>query len=582
MYLFLAITSLAYEKVCVLFNIAALQSAIAASQSIESDEGLKIATKLFQQSAGIFAYLKGITPAAISQEPTPDLNPETLQTLSCIMVSQAQEIFVMKAIRDSMKDAIIAKLACQCEELYAEALRNMQKESQRALWDKEWILTIAGKQAGFHAMTELYQSLVCRANKSVGEELARLQHAVDLFKAAQSRSGKPTIFEEYASRAQRNLTEAKKDNDLIYNEMIPDIKSLETPGKALLAKPIALTGRLSDGNKDLFGVLVPVALHQALTACETRKNEFVNTEILKLREATQTLNGVLASLNLPAAIESTSGGALPPSLIEKANEVRERGGINSVRNLITELPELLTRNREILDETERMLNEEKESDDKLREQFKARWTRTPSNNLTETFRTNLGKYRQVIDSAVSADRIVQDKFNKFSNGIDLLSKTSEELESAMPSGSGANVSTCSSAQQLWKLMEHVATAKAERDVIESELKSATVNMKDQFLSALAADGAINEPVMSVGYIGKTLGPLQQQAQDSIQRQESIINEIQKAHAAFIAETGSANGSRETFLSELATAHNSFTELQDNLQEGIKFYNHLTEVNFIKV
>lgn len=568
---------MAYEKICVLFNIAALQSAIAASQSIESDEGLKLATKLFQQSAGIFAYLKGITPAAISQEPTPDLNIDTLHTLSCLMIAQAQEIFVLKAIRDSMKDAIIAKLACQCEELYADALRNMQKENQRTLWDKEWIPNIAGKQAGFHAMTQLYQSLVCRTNKAVGEEIARLQHAVELFKAAQSRSGKANLFEEYANRAQRHFVEAKKDNDLIYNEMIPDIKSVSSPGKALLAKPILLSGRLSDGTKDLFSSLVPVALHQAMTACESRKNEFVNAEILKLREATQTLNGVLASLNLPAAIEVTTGGALPASLLEKANEVRERGGIESIQNLITELPVLLTRNREILDETERMLNEEKDSDDKLRVQFKTRWTRTPSTALTENFCTNLGKYRKVIDTAVTADRIIQDKLAKFSNGIEMLSKSEEELKSALPSGGGVNVTGCSSAQKLWKLMEQVATAKAERDVIESELKSATVNMKEEFLSALAADGAINEPVMSVGFIGKTLGPLQQQAQDSIQRQESLISEIQTAHSAFTAETGSATGSRDTFLSELAAAHNAFTELQDNLQEGIKFYNQLTEV-----
>lgn len=43
-----AIASAAYERVCMLFNIAALQSQIGSIQNFDSDEGLKAAVKYFQ------------------------------------------------------------------------------------------------------------------------------------------------------------------------------------------------------------------------------------------------------------------------------------------------------------------------------------------------------------------------------------------------------------------------------------------------------------------------------------------------------------------------------------------------------
>jgi programmed cell death 6-interacting protein len=58
----------------------------------------------------------------------------------------------------------------------------------------------------------------------------------------------------------------------------------------------------------------------------------------------------LASLNLPAAIEDVSGDTVPQSILTKSTSVVEQGGIQTVDQLIKELPELLQRNREILEE----------------------------------------------------------------------------------------------------------------------------------------------------------------------------------------------------------------------------------------
>lgn len=53
---------------------------------------------MLQNSAGIFNNLKGSVMLLVQQDPTPDLNPDTLGALASLMLAQAQEIIVHKAI----------------------------------------------------------------------------------------------------------------------------------------------------------------------------------------------------------------------------------------------------------------------------------------------------------------------------------------------------------------------------------------------------------------------------------------------------------------------------------------------------
>lgn len=76
-----------------------------------------------------------------------------------------------------------------------------------------------------------------------------------------------------------------------------------------------------------------------------------------------------------------------------------------------------------------MLAEEKQSDDQLKEQFKEKWSRTPSDKLTETFRNNAAKYREIINNAVKADQIVREKFRTHSHGMELLSLPRVSIQS---------------------------------------------------------------------------------------------------------------------------------------------------------
>lgn len=63
-----------------------------------------------------------------------------------------------------------------------------------------------------------------------------------------------------------------------------------------------------------------------------------------------SLSRLLASKNLPAAIEDTSGNEVPESIREKADELQGQGGAAGLEQKIYGLPELLQRNKEIIDE----------------------------------------------------------------------------------------------------------------------------------------------------------------------------------------------------------------------------------------
>ena len=115
-----------------------------------------------------------------------------------------------------------------------------------------------------------------------------------------------------------------------------------------------------------------------------------------------------------------------------------------------------------------MLDEEENSDKQLRQQLGERWSRTSSDKLTAPIRAEANKYRAMIDNAIQADKVVQDRFGSSREGIDILSKSDGSPVAALQWSPVV--------AELRKLMETVDTIKAERDVIEAEIKNAKCDM----------------------------------------------------------------------------------------------------------
>ncbi|XP_075995462.1 programmed cell death 6-interacting protein isoform X2 [Genypterus blacodes] len=578
----LALASLGYEKTCVLFNAAALASQIASEQNLDNNDGLKAAAKYYQLASGAFGHIKDTVLSALNREPTMDISPETVGTLSLIMLAQAQEVFFLKAASDKMKDAVIAKLANQAADFYGDAFKQCQYKDNlpKYFYFQEVLPVLAAKHCIMQANAELYQSVLAKQKKRFGEEIARLQHATELVKTVASRYDEYVSVKDLTEKINRALTAAKKDNDFIYHDRVPEVKDLEHIGKAALVKATAITPPLSQKFTDLFEKMVPMAVQQSMGVYGQRKAETVNRLVGTMREATNLCNGVLASLNLPAALEDLSGDSIPQSIAEKARAVVQQGGLQSIEQLIRDLPELLTRNREILDEALKILDEEETTDNELRTKFNQRWNRTPSGDLYKPLRTEGANFRNILDKAVQADQVVKDRYNTHGDMIALLCKPEDELIAAIPS---ANPTKTLQGSEVVNVLRSQLTqldeVKKEREVMEGEIKGVTFDMSATFLAALAQDGGINEEQLSISQLEQQYGTYNQRLQASLRRQEELLAQVQTSHQEFssLKQSNTEANQREEVLKKLASAHDSYIEISSNLREGTKFYNDLTEI-----
>uniref|UniRef100_A0A7E4W7L0 BRO1 domain-containing protein n=1 Tax=Panagrellus redivivus TaxID=6233 RepID=A0A7E4W7L0_PANRE len=565
-----------YERACVLFNVGALMSQVAASQANTNDDGLRSAAGLFQKAAGVFAHLKDTVLSLIQQEPTSDLMPETLAVLSALMLAQAQECVFHKASKDSMKPTAIVKVANMGASLYAEVHMLMGRDVVKGIFDKDWVQTVAAKQRALEAAANFYAAQVAADESAFGVQICRLLEAVkisDELKGSNVENQIPVLRGAAAA-----LKSAQRDNDFIYRERIPDIKTLEPLAKATVVKAIPLDGPLSPRFKDLFESLVPVSIQNALSAFEARKTEVVNVETGRLREYTQLMNAQLTSMNLPAALDDViNHEKCPESIRHKSSKVKTCGGAPSIVSKMDELPSLYKRNEEILNETARILAEEKNTDDNLRNQFREKWTRLASDKLTGPLSQEIAKYRGIMNNAQSADQLVKTKYEQNRWGIELLSRPENELKDAIP-GLG-NLGGAQSSQTITELRELIARTgeiKTERENLEKSIKNVRFDMSGEFLQSMSGSDVVNEETLSNSKIQQLLGPLKDNVAKSIAEQEVVMDKIQQLNKRFVDEkAGSGTAERDNVLKTLATAYDSYFELEGNLKEGTKFYNDLT-------
>ena len=121
-------------------------------------------------------------------------------------------------------------------------------------------------------------------------------------------------------------------------------------------------------------------------------------------------------------------------------------------------------------------------------------------------------------------------------------------------------------------MDTVAGVKAERDVIESELKNTdSDSVRARLIAAFQQGNHHDENSVVVNEIESIYTPLRQQVNETVSKQEQLVENIRTANLQFQNEKqgNSSSEMREEMLKNLARAYDAYQELVSNLKEGTK-------------
>lgn len=86
--------TVAFEKACILFNLAGVYTQIATKQDRSTEKGLDIAVDNFLRAAGIFKHIY----ETFTNAPSIDLKPQFLEILVALMLAQARECLYEKLL----------------------------------------------------------------------------------------------------------------------------------------------------------------------------------------------------------------------------------------------------------------------------------------------------------------------------------------------------------------------------------------------------------------------------------------------------------------------------------------------------
>ncbi|KAH9849704.1 BRO1-domain-containing protein [Lenzites betulinus] len=609
-----SLNNLVYERACILYNLAALYSQLASVEDRSTPQGLKQAIKFYQNAAGALNYLHEsalpqLRASSSPEDPPIEIGESFVKCLEFLILAQAQECVWQRAVMDSYKNGLIAKLAAKVASFYGSAAKYVKEASPpiKHIFPSNWVSHVETKEFHFLAAAQFRKSLEDLEAHRYGHEVARLSEAQVLARKGYDIGRRGAVaqpvqqdIKSLLDIVQKNVARAERDNDLIYHQDVPPASALPPIAEVSMAQPLIDTG-LQDPKtmvgKDgvIFGELLGWGARVAIEIYNDRRRNWIAEEV---QDRTRQLDDVLSSardrLNLPAALDALDRPiGLPPSLAKKAEEVRLESGPERVETYVRDVQALAQHVSSLLDEAMDILDQEADEDEALRERGRPVTERLPSLEANRELVAKEQQYRNVLEKARESDALVRKKWEEWEDSITQLTWPEEELELSIPSstvdigrraGSVGSDPTRVHARALRTLLEHLedlSKARAELAARVERLASSDDITQRVARAATTMEQWVNvQPAMLEDILEEELSKYDKyrsQFDENAQKQTDLLQSLQERHVQFIQSRreDAVVKERELALQSLDLAYHKYREIVRNLEEGQKFYNEFS-------
>ncbi|GAA5850405.1 hypothetical protein JCM9279_001404 [Rhodotorula babjevae] len=621
----LALDNLEYERAAVLYNLAALHAILGTERRRSDEQGIKAAIASYQNAAGVLAHLVTLIPrftSSLHGGPAPaDLSVPNLSALRDMCLAQAQEVAWQKAVMDRLKNGTVAKVAMRVAELYAaardaaELARAGSEDAQPYAFPEDILRYLAVKHAHFTAVAHYRRSLDDLGANRYGDELGRLQLADARLKemAALGKRGVPDAVMHDLKSLQKtvaeNLARATKDNDLIYLATPTPPSSLPVIAPAALARPtlaLELADPLAHLRAPLFAALVPREVSQVLDLWEDRKRGWLDDKVaLPAKDLDAAASSLLKELNLPASLQvSQQPLGVPAAVLDAAARVQAEGGVERLETMMKDVRRVADVNMRMLHEATDSLDREAASDDAHRQGHGSlRWTRPTSSTAAAPLRERAQQLGAVLSSAAESDAVVRAKFGEWERALRVLERGQPALAREIPASASSPAAEVPEAQRaarraLSALLDQLADVRSARariveaartSVAQGDIRDKVLREAERRAAAAGGEGssgqgegaglaAYEELLEQEGAALMRVWDEEMRRSDA--RQEDLLGEIKAQHSALrsaSAAPSSAQQARERATTLYASAGDKFTEMLQNLQEGLRFYADLSKL-----